>query len=108
MAPVYTRHGANPDFTPLDPVVELERRGLFERYGEFTTSAEPWRPSAEQLIGCHHSQNGFTLEKMTDPDGFARELTSQLTRCGKLAGDGCFDLSVQATVTWGTPAAGGR
>jgi SAM-dependent methyltransferase len=105
VGPIYARHGANPDFMPLDPVEELQRRGLFERCEEFTTGAEPWRPTTDQLVDCHHSQNGFTLEKMSDPDGFARELTGALMDCGRLGADGRFDLTVHATITWGRPLA---
>jgi SAM-dependent methyltransferase len=53
---VYSRHGANPDYKPLDPVQELERRGLFESIGTHTTAPQPWSPTLGQLIGCHHSQ----------------------------------------------------
>ena len=43
---IYANHGANPDFQPLDPVAELERRGLFERAGEHVTAPSTWSPNA--------------------------------------------------------------
>ena len=42
LAPVYERHSWNVDFAPLDPVTELERRGLFVRTGEHVTAPEPF------------------------------------------------------------------
>jgi SAM-dependent methyltransferase len=101
---VYERHGANPDFQPLDPVAELERRGLFERAGEWTSAAQPWTPTDAELIGCHHSQNGFVLERMRDPQGFSRELLEAVERVARTEG-GRYQLEVFATVTWGRPAA---
>jgi SAM-dependent methyltransferase len=104
LRPVYARHGANPDFAPLDPVTELERRGLFEREGEHKTHAS-WSPTLAALIACHHSQSGFVLEKMADPDGFDEELASALRSAATEDSAGRFPLSVEATVTWGWPGA---
>ena len=103
LAPLYARHSANTDFEPLDPVTELEWRGLFERLGEQTMTAAAWRPTLDELIGCHHSQNGFALEKMDDPDAFDRELADELTRSLHPGVDGRYDLVVDATITWGRP-----
>jgi SAM-dependent methyltransferase len=103
LAPLYARHSANTDFEPLDPVTELEGRGLFERVGEQTTRAVAWRPTLDGLIGCHHSQNGFALEKMDDPDAFDRELANAVTRSLHAGVDGRYDLDVDATITWGRP-----
>jgi SAM-dependent methyltransferase len=102
LRPVYARHGANPDFAALDPVTELERRGLFTREGEGTTRA-PWSPTLEALIACHHSQSGFVVEKMADPDSFDEELTDALQAAVPPDPSGRFALAVDATVTWGRP-----
>jgi SAM-dependent methyltransferase len=109
LRPIYSRYGANLDFRPLDPIVELERRSLFVRSGEHTTPPQVWRPTIEEVIGCHHSQNGFDAERM-DPEGvrsFDLAVTNVLT---ELVGEGLveehegrFDLDVTATVTWGRP-----
>jgi SAM-dependent methyltransferase len=106
LGPIYARHGANPDFRPLDPVRELERRQLFERHGERVTRAVAWRPTPDEAVALHHSQCGFTRPKMRDPMAFDRELLDELTRAVPVGPDGRFDLTVQATVTWGRP--GGR
>jgi len=103
---IYSRHGANPDFAALDPVEELARRGLFEQLGQRATGREPWSPTRAELIGCHHSQNGFVLEKMRDAAAFDRELVAAVEELVPVSEDR-FDLGVVATITWGLPHAPG-
>jgi len=98
---IYASHGANPDFQPLDPVAELERRGLFERAGEHATAPATWSPTLDTLIACHHSQNGFVLEKMRDPAAFDRELADAMADIA--ADDGRLALEVVARIVWGRP-----
>jgi hypothetical protein len=102
LGPIYSRHGANPDFASLDPVKELERRGLFETVGSHTTSPVPWTPTPEELIGCHHSPNGFLLEKMHSPAGFDEEVIAAVDRLVPIRG-GRFQLDAVGTITWGHP-----
>jgi hypothetical protein len=92
---------------PLDPVEEPERRGLFERLGRQVTTREPWRPTLAELIGCHHSMSGFVIERMTDPEGFDREL-AEAARDLAAGDDGRLLLGVAAGLTWGRPVPGGR
>ena len=100
---IYTAHGANPDFQPLDPVAELECRGLFARTGRHLTAPVAWSPTVDALIACHHSQNGFVIEKMRDPGAFDREIAGVLT---ELVDDtGRVPVEVQASVVWGQPLA---
>jgi hypothetical protein len=54
---VYSRHRANPDYKPLDPVEEVERRGLFERMERtrdrrlrFRATAAPRRDPARVAV----------------------------------------------------------
>jgi len=101
---VYGRHGANPDYTPLDPIEELEQRGHFERRGEELLSAEPWTPTREELLACHHSQNGFVIERMRDPDRFDRELTAVVDELASPV-NGRYRMQVSASVVWGVPTA---
>jgi SAM-dependent methyltransferase len=98
---IYARHGANPDFQPLDPVSELERRGLFERAGEHTTVPTAWSPTLDILIDCHHSQNGFVLEKMRSPAAFDRELADAMADI--VDDHGRLHLEVTARIAWGRP-----
>ncbi len=67
LRPIYARFSVNRDYRLGDPVSELERRALFVKKGERTMPAEPWRPTVDQFIACHHSQSGF------DPDRMAPE-----------------------------------
>jgi SAM-dependent methyltransferase len=99
---VYGSHGANPDFAPLDPVEELERRGRFERRGEQAVAAQPWTPTRDELLACHHSQNGFVIERMRDPDRFDRELTAVVDEVASPV-NGRYRMQVSATVVWGLP-----
>lgn len=98
---IYARHGANADFQALDPVTELERRGLFERAGEHVTATNVWAPTLDTLIACHHSQNGFVLEKMRNPADFDRELADVAADIGDA--EGRVALEVMAHVVWGRP-----
>jgi SAM-dependent methyltransferase len=100
LGPIYSRHGANPDFASLDPVRELERRGLFETVASQTTSPVTWTPTREELIGCHHSQNGFLLEKMRDSARFDEEVIAAVEMLVPIHG-GRYQLDVVATITWG-------
>jgi SAM-dependent methyltransferase len=102
LAPVYARHGANPDFVAFDPIRELERRGLFERCGECRTDREAWTPTIDELLACHHSQNGFVIEKMRDPVAFDREVIAVADELVPKSADR-FELDVVATITWGRP-----
>jgi SAM-dependent methyltransferase len=100
---VYDRHGANPDYEPLDPLAELERRRLFAPHGEKQLDAEPWTPTRDQLLACHHSQNGFVIERMLDPERFDRELTAVVDELASPV-DGRYQMQVSASVVWGRPA----
>ena len=102
LAPIYSSYAAKTDFTRKDVVEELERRGLFAATGTQTTAPEPWRPTLDELIGCHHSQSGFVLEKMRDPESFDRELAAVIDELVPVR-DGRYELDVVATVTWGRP-----
>ncbi len=53
------------DLRPAPPV---------EAFEEHTTQPEPWTPTLDELIGCHHSQNGFVLEKLAQAAAFDGEV----------------------------------
>jgi SAM-dependent methyltransferase len=96
----YTRHSWNVDYEPLDPVEELERRGLFERTGEHTTEPAAWRPTLDEIVEGHFSMSGFAPDRLDDPEAFARELRETL-RATLEPREGRYDLDVTATITWG-------
>ena len=110
--PIYERFAANREFRPLDPIVELERRGVFVRAGDHTTAPTGWRPTLDEILGCHHSQSGFDVERMSADEvpAFDEEVEGvirALVREGTVAErDGRFDLDMTATVVWGRPSGG--
>jgi SAM-dependent methyltransferase len=104
LRPIYSSHAAKTDFTRKDVVEELERRARYKQVGTHTTAPEPWRPTLDELIGCHHSQSGFVLEKMSDADGFDREVAEVIDELVTVREDGRYELDVVATVVWGRPS----
>jgi hypothetical protein len=62
----------------------------------------PWTPTPEELIGCHHSQNGFLLEKMHSPARFEQEVMAAVEELVP-SRDGRLQLDVAATIIWGHP-----
>ncbi|HEX6763671.1 MAG TPA: class I SAM-dependent methyltransferase [Gaiellaceae bacterium] len=104
LAPVYRRHSANTDFRPLDPVDELERRGLFVRIGEHTAAPESWQPTLAEIVRVHYSSSGCARSEIADPDGFEAEVRETVEQTLE-ANDGRYDLEVTAAVVWGRPAA---
>jgi SAM-dependent methyltransferase len=109
--PIYERFAANRDFRPLDPIVELERRGVFVRVGGHTTTPTSWRPTLGEILRCHHSQNGFDLERMSEDEAAAfddaiKGAMRTFVREGTLSErHGRFDLDMTSTVVWGRPFA---
>jgi SAM-dependent methyltransferase len=110
LVPVYDHFGANPDFRPADPVAELEARGLFEPDRRVTTKPVPWRPTLDELLGCHHSQNGFAPQAMGESaatafDAAIEQLFAELEQQGVVQmHDGRYHLHVQTHVVWGRPS----
>jgi SAM-dependent methyltransferase len=105
LAPVYARHSWNDEFESLDPVTELERRGLFVRSGEHAAAPCPWRPTLDEIVDVHYSTSGFALSRLSDREQFERE-TRQLVEETLEPRDGRYDLDVVATVVWGRPGSG--
>jgi trans-aconitate methyltransferase len=103
LRPVWDEHSWNVDFEPLEPVPELERRGLFERLGERTVEPDPWRPTVDELVGSQRSVSAFVREKLRDPAAFDAALRDAVA--DRVASDGRLDLDVDATVVWGLPRA---
>lgn len=97
LRPVWARHSWNKDFRPLDPVAELERRGLLRVVERFESRTEAWRPTQDEVVGLHFSQSGFARERLADADAFERDLRDAL-------GPGPYELGVSGTVTLTQPA----
>jgi SAM-dependent methyltransferase len=78
LRPVWAAHGWNKDFRPLDPIVELERRGLLRVVSTYESPTETWRPTQDEIVGLHFSQSGFARERLADPDAFDSDLREAL------------------------------
>jgi SAM-dependent methyltransferase len=78
LRPVWVRHSWNTEFRPLDPVAELEQRGLLRIVSTFESPTEVWRPTQDEIVGLHFSQSGFARERLDDPEGFDRDLREAL------------------------------
>jgi SAM-dependent methyltransferase len=99
---VYVRHSWNADFAPLDPVEELERRGLFTRVGKAVSAPVSWQPTLEELVDGHFSMSGFARSRLTDPDRFADEVRDAI-EATLTPVNGRYELDVVGTVVWGRP-----
>jgi SAM-dependent methyltransferase len=106
LVPLYEKFSTVEGYVPVNAVDELEARGLFRRVREAAADA-PWQPTIYDLIGCHHSQNGFSPGEM-GPEALAafdRELTEAFanfatTGLVEKAGDR-YHLKVRAKLLWG-------
>jgi SAM-dependent methyltransferase len=96
LRPVWAAHGWNKGFRPLDPITELERRGLLRIVTVYESPTETWRPSQDEIVGLHFSQSGFARERLADPDGFDRDLREAL-------GPGPYAFGVAGAITLTAP-----
>jgi len=103
LRPIYASHSWNSDFAPLDPVAELERRGLFARLGEHVSAPAPWRPTLDEIVDCHFSMSGFARSRMRDADAFARDVRAAVASSVPES-DGRYELDVVGAVIWGRPS----
>ena len=101
---VYRDHSWNADYAPLDPVEELERRGLFVREGEAVSAPARWRPTLAEIIDWHFSMSGFARSRLAEPSRFAREVRAAIEGTLTLV-NGRYELDVVGTVIWGRPRA---
>jgi SAM-dependent methyltransferase len=104
LRPVFARHSWNPDFAPLEPVEELERRGLFVPLGEHVSRPVRWTPTLDEIVDVHFSTSGCARSRIPHPEAFARELREAVaTSLSEV--DGRYELEVVGTIVWGRPVA---
>jgi SAM-dependent methyltransferase len=92
LRPVWDAHSWNVDFRPLDPVTELERRGLVRVVSTFESETDTWCPTQDGIVRLHFSQSGFARERLADPEAFERDLRDAL-------GPGPYAFGVAGAIT---------
>lgn len=100
LRPIYARHSWNADFAALDPIEELERRGLFVKAGEHVSDPAPWWPTLDEIVDCHFSMSGFARSRLEDPERFAREVREAVAATLTATRER-YELDVVGTVVWG-------
>jgi SAM-dependent methyltransferase len=78
LRPVWAKHSWNKAFRPLDPVAELERRGLLRVVARDSSRTALWQPTQDEVVALHFSQSGFARERLDDPESFERDLREAL------------------------------
>ena len=104
---IIKRFSTNPNYQPIDLIEELERRGLFEQYGEEETTPVVFIQSLEDYIESFHARSSFSRGHMTKEaaDGFDEELKQVVSR---YCVDGKVELQIVGTVAWGRPGLQGQ
>jgi len=107
---IFSRYSTNPDFRPLNLIVELTARGLFHQSGEQEMAPEPWHPTVVEYIESRHSQSAFSRKRMPPADVVAfdaalRDLLQRLCDEGVITQrHDRLQLAIHAKVTWGIPS----
>jgi len=99
---IIPRYSTNPDFAPLDLIGELERRGLFEKRGEYITEPQPLVRSVDDFIEWFHSMSSFSRDRMT-PEAVAAFDAALRDAVAPYVRDGLLDTHVIGRMTWGRP-----
>ena len=103
LRPIYARHSWNADFAPLEPVEELERRGLFVKTGEHVSAPAAWRPTLDEIVEGHFSMSGFAPSRLNDAAAFARDVRDALSTT-LTPTSGRYELDVVSSIAWGMPS----
>ena len=99
---IIPRYSTNPDFQPFDLIGELERRGLFEKRGEYTTEPLPLARSITDFIEWFHSMSSFSRDLMA-PEAVAAFDAEIRDAIAPYVHDGLLDTHIVGRVTWGRP-----
>ncbi|MDQ6659736.1 MAG: class I SAM-dependent methyltransferase [Chloroflexota bacterium] len=99
---IIQRYSTNRVFRPYNLIEELEKRSLFQIYGEKRTAPIPFVQSIDQYIEATHSRNGFSRERMTaaQATAFDNEMRNVLAPFAK---DEKIALQIVGHIVWGKP-----
>ena len=98
-------YSTNRDFEPYDLVGELVTRGFLVVTGRTSLAAEAFSQTVDDYLRSIHSQNGFSLDRMTPEsagsfDAAVRALVAPYARP-------LLTRQIETRVTWGTIATTG-
>jgi SAM-dependent methyltransferase len=112
LVPIFERYSPVIDYRPYDMIAELTARELFDEVGRQRLGPSPWTPTVEEYVECRHSQRGFSRTHMGPEataafDAAVVEVLEEGIGDGTIAErEGRLQLSVTASVVWGTPRLG--
>ncbi len=91
-------------YETFDLIEELERRGLFEVVGRFTSAPRDARQSVDEYVESFHSRSSFSRETMprADAGAFGAALRSLVA---PWSNDGFVQLQTVGEIVWGYPLA---
>ncbi len=98
---IIQRYSLYQDYSPLNLVDELVRRGLFELEGSVRTDPLPFSQSLDAYVESFHARSSFVRERMgpTAAAAFDTELRTLVAAHT----DGMVELQIAASVAWGRP-----
>ena len=99
---IVSRFSNNPTYQPLDLIVELEKYGLFQKQGEFTTQPILWQQSIDDYIEAQHARSGLSLETMTEAQA-TRFHTEMQALLDPFALNGVLTIQIAGHIVWGKP-----
>lgn len=107
LLPIIRRYSTNQQFVQLDPIAELERRGLFALRERRSTEPEVFRQPIDDYVESFHARASFVRERMGAEraaalDADVRSLVEPYAR------DGMIEMSMIVSPAIGRPLAPGR
>jgi ubiquinone/menaquinone biosynthesis C-methylase UbiE len=92
-------------YETFDLIAELERRGLFEVVGRYTSPPRASRQPVDDYVESFHSRSSFSRENMPpgDVEAFGAALRALVAPWST---DGFVDLETVGEIVWGYPLAG--
>jgi SAM-dependent methyltransferase len=99
------RYSTSRFYETFDLIAELERRGLFEVKGRYTSPPRESRQAVEDYVESFHSRSSLSRENMPTgaPEAFGAELRALI---GPWSADGYVRLQTVGEIVWGYPLAG--
>jgi SAM-dependent methyltransferase len=101
LLPIIQRYSIYEKFEPVHIVAELERRGLFRKYGETRTDPVPFMQSIDTYVESFHGRASLARERM--PPEAAAAFDAEVRRLVSAYTAHTVELQLVAEIAWGTP-----